>query len=75
MNAGPVLARIVAVIGLIALAPIAYKLATSEITALDAASRAGWLFLGVVILRRTIRSFFPTPVLVPADADESDGDA
>lgn len=74
MNAGPVLARAGAIVGLVALAPIAYKLATSDITALDAASRAGWLFLGVVVLRRTIRAFFPTPVLVPADADESEDD-
>ncbi len=74
MNAGPVLARMVAIIGLVALAPIAYQLATSDLTPLDAASRAGWLFLGVVVLRRMIKAFFPTPVLVPADAEETDDD-
>ncbi len=73
MNAGPVLSRAVAVIGLIALAPIAFALATAEITPLDAASRAGWLFLGVVVVRRLVKSFFPTPVLVSAD-DEDEGD-
>ena len=70
MNAGPILSRAVAFIGLVALAPIAFALATAEITPLDAASRAGWLFLGVFVVRRLVKAFFPTPVLVQADDEE-----
>lgn len=70
MSTGPVLRRAVAIIGLIALAPIAFALATAEITPLDAASRAGWLFLGVVVIRRMVKAFFPTPVLVHTDDEE-----
>ena len=51
MNGGPI-QRMIAVVGLVALAPIGYLLFTGELSLVEAGTRAGITFVAVMVVAR-----------------------
>lgn len=71
MSAPQYLKRLIAAIGLLLMLPLGYGLLTGMLTPTDAATRAGALFLAVMVARK-IADLAPSgrEVLVPVADDE-----
>lgn len=67
MSPATSLRKLVAVAGMLLLAPICLQILTGQVTPADAGVRAAWLFAGVVVIRRLV-ALVPGPrVVAPVD--------